>query len=438
MKDIFYRCTITKKDSIPQVAHLFAPWLLVGYLVSSGFVSDLSNVFAGILVLAGLILFLINRKFEVPIVINVMIWLGLFLSSMVFAHAILGGNIPMLFNFQFENMRNLAILAFIAALFSTLNIGPQFFWRMIILAGLYTFILAILIFSEGAVRGHGWLSEAIKVGNFGVLFSLLAIVAFFGVQGRFWKFLAFVVIVSGLAISVLSQTRAGWVAFLVAIMILLWAFNSIDKRYFYTLLAALAALVVSVFLMWNSLPIEARIFQAVEDVNRYFMEGYANTSVGARLDMWYITLHAFAEKPIFGWGVVPFKETFIASVEQGVGKIQLIGGMADGFAQPHNDYMFTLYHFGLIGFIGVLAFLFTPITYLISVVRKQKQANVNEVNKQVILLAVAGLLALEALLDFMMFNLAFNNQILHVVLVIVFLAIFAINTELSKGHTKTS
>lgn len=405
----------------------FILFLIIGFLISSAMVTNLNNFFAVILVLTAFILLAQGYSIELPSPIKYMILIGALLSGMVFLHAFFGRDINMLFKFQFENMRNLILLILFAIIVSKLKITAQLFWKTIIFTGLYTLPLVVLVYFEGAHRGHGWLEEAIKIGNFAILFLLIAIPALFGVKGWVWKIFALIVIVSGLLLSILSQTRAGWVAFIVAAFILLWSFYRLDKKYFYALFSILTLLILAVIFYWNELPIEKRYLQALNDVNRYFNEGFSNSSVGARLDMWLIAYHAFLDKPIFGWGVVPFKETMVSFIEQGVGNFQLKGVEGEGFAQPHNDYMFVLYHFGLVGFILVLTFLLTPVIYLINVIRSRVSGD--SLSKQVILLSVAGLLALEALLDFMVFNLAFNNQILYVVLVIVFMAIFAIKNE---------
>lgn len=412
-----------------KIKELGMVFLLCGYFISTGFASSINNVFATLLLLIGIGYFAVNRSLNFPKVILQMIVIGFILSLIVFIYAIYGDNLKMLFKYQFESMRNFIILIFIASALSSLKISAQVFWKIIIASGMYTFVLAILIASEGTIRGEEWLRHPISVGNLGVLFSLLAMVAFFGVTGRFWKILAIVVFISGISVSILSQTRAGWLAFIVALLVLLWVLKTIDKRYFYTLAIATLVFIVAIVALWSKLPIESRFLQAVSDVSLYFNEGYANTSVGARLDMWYVTFHAFLEKPIWGWGAVPFYETYASFLEKGVGKYSL----SPEFTHPHNDYMFALYHFGLFGFVFVMSFLLVPIIYLIKVIRYAKKTQV-ESYKQIMMLAFAGLIALEALLDFMMFDMAFNDNIIYVVVIVIFTIIFTIRNELKDNE----
>ena len=418
----------TRLDALAFAA---VPFLLIAYFVSLGVASAADNLFGTLMLLLGLAVLLQKKGIAAPSSVKVMYYTGMALFAMVVVHAIVGNNIEMLFKFQFENLRNMLILPLIAVLLSVVRFNAQGVWRLIVLAGLYTTVLAGIVLIEQTPRGAGVLSEAIVVGNIGMLFGLLSLVAFFGLQGKKWKGLALLVFVSGIMLSVLSQTRAGWVAFIIAIFLLMWAFWGIKRKTFFAMLAGAVVFVIALWLFWERLPIEGRIMQAVTDIERYF-EGNSNSSVGARLDMWKIALHAFTEHPVFGWGVTPFKETFVSYLNQGVGSFNLSAGQ-DGFAQPHNDYMFLLYHFGLVGFGLALALLLYPAFVLI---KKLRQAKMQQ-NYEAVYLALTGLIAIEALLDFMMFNLALMNKIFYVAVIVVFMVLFALHSQAASSPSKS-
>lgn len=417
----------TRLDSFIFVA---VPFLLMAYFVSLGVASSLDNLFGTLMLLLGLSLLIQRKGIVAPRAVKVMYYTGIALFIMVVVHAVIGNDIEMLFNFQFENLRNMLILPLIAILLSVIRFNAQGVWRLIVLAGLYTVAMVGIIVIEQPVRGTGVLSEAIVVGNIGMLFGLLSLVAFFGLRGRGWKALAFTVFVFGVLLSVLSQTRSGWVAFIIAIALLMWAFWGIKRKLFFAMLAGVVVFLIAMYLTWDLLPIEARVLQAVNDIEQY-LEGNSNSSVGARLDMWKIALHAFTEYPLFGWGVTPFKETFLHYLNQGVGSYSLSAG-SDGFAQPHNDYMFILYHFGLVGFALTLTLLFYPI-YVLTKAMRQAQI---EKNYERVYLALTGLIALEALLDFMMFNLALMNKIFYVAVIVVFMVLFALHSQSTQPVPK--
>jgi O-antigen ligase len=415
---------------LDAIAFAVVPFLLIAFFVSLGVASASDNLFGTIMLLLGLAVLIQKKGIAAPSSVKVMYYTGIALFAMVVVHAIVGNNIEMLFKFQFENLRNMLILPLIAVLLSVVRFNAQGVWRLIVLAGLYTVVMVGAILIEQPARGTGVLSEAIVVGNLGMLFGLLSLVAVLGLQGKWWKTLALLVFVSGVMLSMLSQTRAGWVAFIIAIFLLMWAFWGIKRKTFFVVLTGVVVFTIGMWLFWDRLPIEGRIMQAVMDIERYF-EGNSNSSVGARLDMWKITLHAFTEYPVFGWGVTPFKETFVNYLNQGVGSFNLSAG-DDGFAQPHNDYMFLLYHFGLVGLGLALTLLLFPVYVLLKIVKQAK----NEQNYERVYLALTGLIAIEALLDFMMFNLALMNKIFYVAVIVVFMVLFALHSQTTKSVSK--
>lgn len=427
-KEMFFPRSLNQQNggldlsSFETMVFVLGPFVVLAYLVSLGTISSLSDTFGGLLLLSGAALLWSNRKYSVvPSSIRVVYGIGLMLFAMVVLHALFGQNLEMLFNFQFENLRNMLLLPFIAMVAATIRLDAQGVWRLIVLAGTYTVFYSILLVIEQPIRGEGLLAKAIVLGNVAMMFSLLSLVAFFGLRGRSWRALAVIVFLSGLLLSLLTGTRAGWMAFIIAIIFLLWAFWSVNRTHFYIVVVGILIAFALTLIFWSDLPIEARFLQAVNDIELY-LQGDSNTSVGARFDMWRIGLSAFWERPIFGWGVTPFQETFVHYVNQGVGNYKL-SELNNGFAQPHNDYVFVLYHFGLVGFGLIMAFLLYPAWVFIKALRLAKV----EQNSEKIYLALTGLVVLETLMDFMMFNLAFMNKIFYVFIVILFLTLFALN-----------
>ena len=412
-----------------QLLILILPLLVVGYLMALGSVSSIENAFASSLLLIGAF-YLIKKQFCFSRELKVLLGIGFALFVMVFLQALIGGKIEMLFKFQFANLRNMLILPFILAVIVNLKLSPQSLWRIIVLSGLYTFFYSILVIVERPERGIGLLEEAIVIGNMGIMFSLMSLVAIFAINGRYWKLLASVVFLSGLVLSVLSGTRAGWVALLVTGCILLWVFYGQNRRYFLMTSFGFVLLTVLAVLFWNFLPIEQRILAAVNDLAMY-SEGNSNSSIGARLDMWKIGLLAFTENPVFGWGVTPYKETFVAYLNNGIGNFNLVNGHT-GYAQPHNDYVLVLYHFGIVGFGLVMSFILYPAFVFI---KKMNQAKLKG-NSEMVYVSLTGLVAIEVLLDFMMFNLAFMNKLFYVYIIIVLMSLTILTLQEAQQHKK--
>ncbi|WP_006459115.1 O-antigen ligase family protein [Thiomicrospira aerophila] len=416
--NFFPRFELEASRNLDFYLALITPFFIAGYFIALGVSSSLDNFFGVMLLVFGLILWLKYRRFDVPVEMKRIYIMGLLVFLMVVLHAVIGRDIEMLFKFQFENLRNLLLLPFLALLLVTVNLNAQGVWRLIVITGLYTLVFSILILIEDPVRGEGLLRKAIVIGNLGMLFALASLVAFFGIKGKFWKALALLVFFSGFLLSVLTQTRAGWVAFLIAVVLLAWTFWQVNRRNFYILMGCFVALSVLLIIFWSHLPIEQRILQAVNDISLY-NDGFSNTSVGQRFDMWVIAFHAFLEKPIFGWGVTPFKETFFVFLERDLVNYQ-IPADGGGFAQPHNDYIFLLYHFGLVGFLMAMSIVIYPGYLFIKHINKYKKTNHEQAY-----IALTGLVVIEALLDFMLFNLAMMNKIFYVAVIIIFMILYA-------------
>ena len=319
---------------------LISPFILIGYFITLGLTSDLSNTFAGLIILMGIFLLGKQNRSNFPKPYWVMLFLGLMLFLMAVSHVIYSNDFDMFFKFQFDTLKNMLALPFIAAVIVNMKPSFQSVWRIIVLSAVYTLIYSILVIIESPARGQGLLDEPIVIGNLGMMFGLLSLVAILGLNGRYWKLLALVTFLSGFTLSILSGTRAGWTAVVVTGLLFLWVFYSFDRKKFLVSLAAILLVILGVVVFWNALPIEARIIQASNDIKSY-LDGISNTSVGSRLDMWQVGLTAFIDKPIFGWGTIPFRETFVAYTMQGVGHYNL-NINPRGFAQPHNDYVFML------------------------------------------------------------------------------------------------
>ncbi|MEA1989002.1 MAG: O-antigen ligase family protein [Pseudomonadota bacterium] len=425
ISESFFPRSFSQKPSesglLDSFIYFSLPLVLITYFISIGVSSSLDESVSAILLLLGLFLIIKNKGTFAPRNIQIIYRIGLLLSLMVVVHAVLGNNLEMLFEFQFANFRNMLILPLIAALIVLMDLTAQGIWRLIVLSGSYTTILSILILIEGSVRSQsGYLEEAIVTGNVGMLFGMLALTALFGIKGSVWKGLALLVFFSGVALSLLSGSRGGWLALLLGYFFLVWGLWGVNKRAFLGLISVLFISLLILYVFWDVLPVQNRINLAVDDIVEY-LNGNSNTSVGGRFDMWKVAVIAFTENPFWGWGVVPFKETFIEYANQGVINFDL--AIKNGFAQPHNDYLFVMYHFGIVGFLLVMALLTFPIYVLIKAIKEAKTRK----NNQMVYIGLTGLIALETLMEMMLSNLALMNEIFYVVITVLFMVLFVLD-----------
>jgi O-antigen ligase len=148
-------------------------------------------------------------------------------------------------------------------------------------------------------------------------------------------------VLAAFSITHLSIARTGQVTLLVALLVLLLV--SVHRRW---ALPAVGIFVLSALvLVMSSSTIQNRFRQAYKEVAGFqFRNDYS--SVGARLQMWNVSLGLIREKPLLGHGAgsyTPLAQKAFA--DEKMCKI--------GCAQPHNQYLL----FGVeTGLVGVLAF----------------------------------------------------------------------------------
>lgn len=143
------------------------------------------------------------------------------------------------------------------------------------------------------------------------------------------------------SITHLSIARTGQVTLMMALLTLLAL--SVPRRW---MLPALGAFLVAALLLGlTSSSIQNRFHQAYKEVAGFqFRNDYS--SVGARLQMWNVSLDLIREKPLLGHGAgsyTPLAQKAFADEKM----------CSIGCAQPHNQYLL----FGVeTGLVGVLAF----------------------------------------------------------------------------------
>lgn len=146
---------------------------------------------------------------------------------------------------------------------------------------------------------------------------------------------------AALSITHLSIARTGQVALMVALLTLLMV--SVPRRW---VLPSLGGFVlVALLLGLSSSSLQSRFQQAYEEVTQFqFKNDYS--SVGARLQMWNISLGLIREKPLLGHGA----GSYTPLVEKAFADEHMC---SIGCAQPHNQFLL----FGVeTGLLGVLAF----------------------------------------------------------------------------------
>ncbi|MBB3188804.1 O-antigen ligase family protein [Halomonas cerina] len=271
-------------------------------------------------------------------------------------------------------------------------------WLGLVVAGIGVGLIALYErFVLGAYRADNGMN-AIPFGNLSLLVGFLALAAMLGRLSRPpprsspWLTLALgLAAVAGLAASLLSGTRGGWVA----VPLLAWlgyrAFRVVFPRRQIRIVAGLSVLLLAGLVAMTAITgygVSDRVAKAVDDVEDYFLEGDTGSSVGLRLEMWQAGAWLFIEKPLLGWGEGRLEAARDDLVAQG----RLNPGVSE-YDQLHSDIIDTAARRGLVGVATLLALYGVPAWLFAGYLRRCRDAQGRT-------LALSGLMISVAFVDF--------------------------------------
>ncbi|MGO4760948.1 O-antigen ligase family protein [Cupriavidus sp. 2KB_3] len=156
-------------------------------------------------------------------------------------------------------------------------------------------------------------------------------------------------------ILIMNGTRGGMMAMLLTLFpLLLVRYSGFSLRMFLAAGAGIVALVVALYVVPGS-PVTERVDQAVHEVQQ-FEQGDAESSVGARLQMWEIGLQYFANHPWIGVGVGQFARVLQAApyCEQRTESVVCV------LEHAHNDIVEAAATTGLPGLLTMLGLFLVP------------------------------------------------------------------------------
>ncbi|MBV6304451.1 O-antigen ligase family protein [Candidimonas humi] len=203
----------------------------------------------------------------------------------------------------------------------------------------------------GMPRAVGF-TGVIQFGDLGIMMGVLCLAAlvWYGMQGRrAWQAFMAIGLLGGVYTSIASGSRGGWLA--VAPVAVIFCIAFLHRRNVKRVLAWLLALCVGIGVLSVSVPsIESRYDQAVSEVQQYQEDRDADTSLGARFEMWRALAKIIPEKPWLGWGVKDFHARMQALVDSGQARPVVLF-----LANTHNNYLELWVFQGLLGLAATLA-----------------------------------------------------------------------------------
>jgi O-antigen ligase len=264
----------------------------------------------------------------------------------------------------------------------------EIFWMGLVVGAA---LAALLSGYEAIVLGQraGGFANPIQFGNIALLIGVLCLVkalSFDAIGVR--PVIYWVGVFSGIAASVWSQTRGGWIAILLIFgWIIVVATKGWSRLKKYLLFVAAIALFVALLLQPNS-TVNKRIVEAVNEFNAYLVTGKDDSAVGARLAMWWVAIGGVDARPWLGGGAKGWIELRDAAIEEG-----RLGAFSSGFNHVHNEYIDIAVKHGLIGLFFHLVLMLGPMLLFFG---PHKSSS----NPEVRSLAIAGMVVPMMYMDF--------------------------------------
>jgi O-antigen ligase len=206
----------------------------------------------------------------------------------------------------------------------------------------------------------GGLLNAITFGDLALLLALLALVAAIDARSAPRQaLLAGVGVLAGLAASVLTGTRGGWVTLVLAALVLWRHARGLDSRRVRALLGAGVGLLA---LAWftPALGVQARFAQGVSDVRLWYEGGSVWTNVGTRLELWKGAVMLIREHPLFGLDFAACRARLAELAQAG-----RLDPMVLTLPHLHNDGLQELATGGVVGFAIWAAILVAPLLFFL-------------------------------------------------------------------------
>jgi O-antigen ligase len=202
----------------------------------------------------------------------------------------------------------------------------------------------------------GGLINSITFGDIMLCMGLMCLAATLDFAGRsaLWPSLG---ALAGLAGSISTGTRGGWVAIALALVLLVRYGHVLHGRWRKALALLALALVVSTYFIPQT-GVRERVDEGISDVRQYFTGGPTQTKLGIRLELWRSALQLIECHPLTGASGPAVR----AELEQLV---------ADGRAHPyvldtdhfHNDVLQVLVYGGVAGLLAWGSTLVAPFLF---------------------------------------------------------------------------
>lgn len=195
-------------------------------------------------------------------------------------------------------------------------------------------------------------------GNFCVILGFMSLASIQSNDHFYLKTYKIFGFILGTSMSILSQSRSGWMAgIIMTLVLLILKREHLTFKKIFTYIFVLVIVLLSLYLFMDTFKL--RIDNAVSEVFAWSQKSHKNSSAGIRLNMVTISSHIFFLSPWVGFG-----EFSKLPLENNL-NVLLIGDPGATFTLkccgPHNDFLAHALKFGVFGVFSFLSKLFIPI-----------------------------------------------------------------------------
>jgi O-antigen ligase len=211
----------------------------------------------------------------------------------------------------------------------------------------------------------GGLFNAITFGDLALLLALVSMAAAIDFRNStrqaIWPALG---ALAGVAGSVMSGTRGGWIALLLAAAVFVRHGRIVTSRRVRLLLVASFSLFIATWFV-PALGMQDRVAQGVVDVRLWLSGGSVFSNVGIRLELWKGALMLIAEHPLFGVDPTSYRNQLARwAVEGKIDRVVLT------MPHLHNDALQAFVTGGIAGFLAWLGIMAAPFRFFARAMRR--------------------------------------------------------------------
>lgn len=251
---------------------------------------------------------------------------------------------------------------FAFVLFALLQLRPRQLQSVqwgCVAGALASLVWAYLELRAGRAGTVGAFSNAIPFGNLSLLMGLFSLISIGWSKGDGWPLIVLRLVAggAGLYASYLSQSRGGWIAIPVLLLIAVATLRHVSWKKRLTALLVFFALLAAVCV--SSSMVRTRFGQAMEDLHAY-QAGRTDTSVGIRFQLWKAATLMLTRHPFAGVGRGAFHDKLQALHAEGV-----VTKDAAIYEHAHNEFLYNGATLGVLGLGALLALYLAPAAYFL-------------------------------------------------------------------------